>query len=875
MRHDSATGREARFAQAKFRPPTLPATLLVRPSLRGLLDAGASQRLTVVVGSAGAGKTVLLTDWAMTRPPGTTAWLSCDRSDADPVRFWAGFAEAARDVEPGFGADAADLLAMDGRMSADVTASLANDAARLPAGSAIVVDDFQYATGGAARDMTDLIERWPSDTVQLVLAGRFDPALRQHRLRMAGQLSEIRDRDLYFSLAESRDLLANFGVDLGDTDLALLHQRSEGWPAALQMAALSLLGTRDGVRTQALEVRSDEVAAYFLSEVLEQQEKDVAQFMLDTSILGTLTADACAAVTGRDDAASMLRLIDDAQLFLVALDDEQASFRYHHLIRQVLRAELRARDRSREQELQLRAAEWYESAGEARRAARHFINARQADRALALLQDKVVPDFVADPVMPGPLDLDKVGSAQLAGAPDRLLAVAADLLLLGDTGRAGQYLDVLERVQPPEQADPRLAARFAAIRAFQHAVTGQFQLAIDEAHAARELQERLRPSDEWDLAVPMLLMTVYNCLEDFAAVEREAAAALDVPTFSEVVKQVVVPGARALARFDAGQLNEAAGLAEAADAQAGRLGFSEHFFAVDHLRALAGIALEQRDFDTAERLTERVLSIVEQRRPLHEFLALLDRGAIWAARGQVRDALASLAAARAVLEDPPPVLLARADEAEALIRLSSGDLHSPSVLAGRLPAVRRELLLARLALAAGDHLTAARHLELEPCQENPPTPREDLVRQTLLAAVAIERGDTAAPGIVGDVLQVARSRGFRSTVVTTAPQIASYLIMHATQLQQDPFAERVTSAAMDVRAAWQPVLQGGHLLAEPLTAAEQRILKLLPTSTYLEMAATLYISRNTVKSHLRSIYQKLGAGSRSEAIERAVDLHLL
>ncbi|HXJ28078.1 MAG TPA: helix-turn-helix transcriptional regulator, partial [Streptosporangiaceae bacterium] len=475
----------------------------------------------------------------------------------------------------------------------------------------------------------------------------------------------------------------------------------------------------------------------------------------------------------------------------------------------------------------------------------------------------------------GPLDFAKVGSAQLAEVPDRLLAVAVDLLLLGDIGRAGQYLDVLERVQSPGQADPRLAARFTAIRAFQHAVTGQLELAIDEAHAARELQERVRPSDEWNLAVPMLLMTVYNCLEDFAAVEREAAAALQVPTFSEVVKQVVVPGARALARFDAGQLNEAAELAEAADAQACRLGFGEHFFAVDHLRALAGIALEQRDFDTAERLTERALSITEQRRPLHEFLALLDRAAIWAARGQVRDALASVAAARAVLEDPPPVLLARADESDALIRLSSGDLHSPAELAGRLTAGRRAMLLARLALAAGDHVAARRHLESTEAQAQAPTPREDLVRQTLLAGAAIERGDPAAAGIVGDVLQVARGRGFCNTVVTSSPQVASYLIMHATQLQQDPFAERVTSAAMDVRAAWQPVLQGGHLLAEPLTAAEQRILKLLPTSTYLEMAATLYISRNTVKSHLRSIYQKLGAGSRSEAIERAVDLHLL
>jgi LuxR family transcriptional regulator, maltose regulon positive regulatory protein len=373
--------------------------------------------------------------------------------------------------------------------------------------------------------------------------------------------------------------------------------------------------------------------------------------------------------------------------------------------------------------------------------------------------------------------------------------------------------------------------------------------------------------------VPLLLMTVHNCLEDFAAVEREAAAALEVPTFSEVVKQVVVPGARALARFDAGQLTEAAELAGAADAQARRLGFSDHFFAVDHLRALAGLALEQRDFDTAERLTERVLSITEQRRPLHEFLALLDRGAIWAARGHARDALASVAAARAVLQDPSPVLLARADESEALIRLSSGDLHSPAGLAARLAAGRQAMLLARLALAAGDHLAAQHHLESSAADA--PTPRVALIRQTLLAAAAVERGDHDAAGTVGDLLQAARGLGFCNTVVSSAPQVASYLIMHAAQLQQDPFAERVTSAAMDARAAWQPVLQGGHLLAEPLTAAEQRVLKLLPTSTYLEMAATLYISRNTVKSHLRSIYQKLGASSRSEAIERAVDLHLL
>src|SRR6516162_8627767 len=264
--------RGTRFALTKFRPPALPATLITRSALHDRLAAGSGQRLTVVVGSAGAGKSVLLADWAATRPPGVTSWLSCDKADADPVRFWAAFIEAPRAIEPGFGADAADLLAMDRTMSADVTASVANDVARLPAGSAIIVDDFHYAAVAAAPDMTDLVERWPAETVQLVLAGRSDPPLRQHRLRVSGQLCKIRDRDLYLSLAETRELLANFGVTISASDLALLHQRSEGWPAALQMAALSLRGTKDPAQVaRALQVDGPTIAEYFISEVLDQQ----------------------------------------------------------------------------------------------------------------------------------------------------------------------------------------------------------------------------------------------------------------------------------------------------------------------------------------------------------------------------------------------------------------------------------------------------------------------------------------------------------------------------------------------------------------------------------------------------------------------------
>ena len=836
--------------------------------------AGARTRLTVVVGSAGAGKSVLLSSWAAARSSGVTSWLSCDEADADPARFWRGFIEAPQEVAPGFGADAAELLAMDGALSADVTASIANDAAKLPAGSAVIVDDFHTAAAASARSMTDLIERWPAGSAQLVLAGRVDPPVRLHRLRLSRGLCEVRDRDLSLSLAESGALLANFGVQITLAELELLHRRTEGWVAALQMAALTLGRTKDPVRAaRALDIRSHAIADYFISEVLEQQPPEVAQFMLDTSVLDELTADACAAVTGKEDAAALLRSIDAANLFLVALNEDRTSYRYHHLIHRVLQAELHATGRARELTLHLRAGQWFESAGDARRAARHFLMAQQADRALALLHDQVITDFLHDPAPPAALDLSTVDPAWLARAPERLLALAADLLLSGDWAHGGEYLDLLERAQPPIPPGSRPGARLAVLRSVRHALTGEADEAVRHALTARNNAALAQLDDEWIASLPIILLRAYTYLEDFEAVEREAAAALATPSLTEPVKLVQVRGAQALAWFEAGRLAEAREAAAAAQADARRLGFDQHFFAVDYLRALAGAALEAGNLDAAERLTERALSISERRRPVFEFLVLLDRAEVWAARGQVREALATVEAARAVIPRTAPVLLARAAELEALLRLSLGDLRSPAELATGLPATRRDLLLARVALASGSHQDALAHLKAVPLKSL--TPRRALVHQALLAAAVIGHGDPAAAASVSEVVDAARRQGFLHTVVTTAPQLTAYLIEHVPHGQSEPYLEQLIAAAFKVRAAQPDAARSRGRLPEPLTDAELRVLKLLPTSSYLQIAATLYISRNTVKTHLRSIYQKLGAASRPEAVERALELRLL
>ena len=230
-------------------------------------------------------------------------------------------------------------------------------------------------------------------------------------------------------------------------------------------------------------------------------------------------------------------------------------------------------------------------------------------------------------------------------------------------------------------------------------------------------------------------------------------------------------------------------------------------------------------------------------------------------------------AARDLLSGRKSPLSARADEQEALLRLSLGDVRSAVALAGGLAGTRRQLLLARVALAAGDHCAATDHLKALSLADL--TPRAAMMRQILLAGAAIQGADPTAAITMTGVLEAARRGGFLNTVVTTAPQVTGYLVEHATPGGPDPFLQQLIAAALEVRATQQEHSPPHAMPVEPMTAAELRVLKLLPTSTYPEIGKALYISHNTVKTHLRSVYQKLGVSSRSEAIERAVELQLI
>ncbi len=240
--------RSPRFPSSKFCAPRAAPHLVHRSRLIGELDRGQGARLTLVVGSAGAGKTALLADWAATAPQRTMAWLSCDDADADPVRFVAAMIEALRRSpgQPYIGEDARELLSLDGEVSADVIAALTDDLQRLGGPEVLVIDDF-HLTGTAGVEALALLVEYRPASLQLVVASRVDPQLRLHRMRVNQELVELREADLSFSAEEASAFLSGFGLGLSEPDLAVVYRRSEGWAAGLQMAAISIKQSPDPV----------------------------------------------------------------------------------------------------------------------------------------------------------------------------------------------------------------------------------------------------------------------------------------------------------------------------------------------------------------------------------------------------------------------------------------------------------------------------------------------------------------------------------------------------------------------------------------------------------------------------------------------------
>ena len=335
--------------------------------------------------------------------------------------------------------------------------------------------------------MTLLLECRPA-FLQLVLASRADPGLRLHRMRANEELVELRDQDLSFSAEETRLFLSGFGLRLSEQDLNVIHQRSEGWIAGLQMAAISIQQSPDPVSTAGrVELHRHSVAGYFLDEVLYRQPPELVEFMLATSILDELSVPACNALCGQGSAA-LLEQLYGAHLFVTRVDDEAGTYRYHQLIKEVLQAQLHLDDPVGERRLHERAAQYLADAGQVGPAARHLLAAGDQAGAFRLIRERLILDFAANPTLGSALDLDEIRPELFAGSPDLLVALAADLQLRGGFERGRRAVELARRADIDPDRQPELAVQLASVNATYLGLTGQLRESLAQRQWARSLE---------------------------------------------------------------------------------------------------------------------------------------------------------------------------------------------------------------------------------------------------------------------------------------------------------------------------------------------------------------------------------------------------
>ena len=364
----------ATLLDSKLHPPGLRPWNLPR---RRLAEAAATCGMPVVsiVAPPGFGKTILLAQWQELddRP---FAWVSLDRRDNDPLVLWNYLVAAIRRIEPGFGAAVEPALRSTGGIMLEaIIPRILNELESTDREIVLVLDDYHWVTNLACHEsIALLVERGPAN-VQLVVSSRLDPPLGFARLRANGGLFELRGADLAFTEAETTELFSGaFGLDLGPDSIATLHGRTEGWPAGLYLAFLSVRDVSDPAAALVeFGGSSRHVVDYLTEVVLDSETDEHRSFLLDTSILERMCVSLCDSVTGTKESARVLAEIERANLFLVALDDRGVWFRYHHLFAELLRDELRRQKGDREPELHQRACAWFGSAGDVDEAIEHAI----------------------------------------------------------------------------------------------------------------------------------------------------------------------------------------------------------------------------------------------------------------------------------------------------------------------------------------------------------------------------------------------------------------------------------------------------------------------------------------------------------------------
>ena len=426
--------------------PSPPPSAIPRPRLVERLNTGLHHKLTVISAPAGFGKTTLICEWVADRRE-TVAWVSLDEGERDPSRFLGYLIAAIQTVAPDIGQGLVNVLdAPQPPPPESIMTSLLNELTLLPAPIILVLDDYHLVDAQAVdQAVTFLLEHMPSQ-VHLVITTREDPQLPLSRLRARGQMTELRAADLRFTASEATEFLNRvMGLDLSAADITALEDRTEGWIAGLQLAAISMQGSTDATAfIESFTGSHRFVMDYLVDEVLHRQPPHVQDFLLRTSILDQLCGPLCDAVLGDAGVSGQetLEHIERSNLFLVPLDSERRWYRYHHLFAELLRQRLRqataglagAADRV-VAELHDRASAWYEECGQEIKAFQHAASSGNIERAERLVMGQGVPIYVRGGLAPVLAWLELLPSPVLDANPSLWVMLGTVLTIDGQLTR--------------------------------------------------------------------------------------------------------------------------------------------------------------------------------------------------------------------------------------------------------------------------------------------------------------------------------------------------------------------------------------------------------------------------------------------------------
>jgi LuxR family maltose regulon positive regulatory protein len=869
--------RDSRYAP----PPPRPS--VPRPELFDRLDAGAERPLTLVTGAPGAGKTMLLSGWLAARAqPGAVAWLSLEPMHARPAQFWADLLGVVEEVS------SATTDSVVGRSTLlEPVDAFAEAAARLPGPLLLVLDDFEQLHSRSVVEELDRFLRKRSDRIRLVIASRLDPGLSLQRQRLEGRLAELRSTDLAFSRAQARELFRMAGLDLSPEQVDKLHERTEGWAGGLALAALSLNEHPDPdrfVRTFAGDERT--VADYLVEEVLQQQPAEVCEFMLRTSVVDELEPGLADALTGTDHGAQMLERLERANAFLVPLDRRRRHYRYHPMFMELLRSQLKYRMPDAFALEHRRAARWFAANGRAAVAVRHAFSAGDVAAATDLLSQHWLSLVVGGEAEELVSHIDELPQQAVAGSAELSLAGAGALLDVGDLQRAEKYIVLSDArgssVAPKRRASYNLAR--AVVRMLDARLRGDFETARTAAvKVLAGHQFAVIPSECRALA--LLNLGIAECWSYSSRDGREhLEEALELAR-REQCEYVALGCLSQLALAEAleGALRDAVGFAQAAIRTAARHGWDERALAAPAHLALAIVNFYRAEADAASEQLE-LAARAAHRSEERTTRCLIDLvRALLLARADVGEAARIARAARSYADDwdLPQTLAAKADVVEAALLAFAGELERAQETLARAPAAQApaevSLIRARIALAEREPAEAMRRLQpyLTPTRE--PLHPASRVEAHALAALAkhLLHDDQGALALVEQALAEAQPQGYRQPLLAVGAPLRELL-------------KRRVRAGTAQRALAGDLIQAleqrqgisdenyGHLLLDPLSDREEAVLRYLPTlMSKAEIASELFVSVNTVKTHTKNIYRKLGVGTRTAAVRRAKSLNLV